>query len=105
MIVSEIVGITLPGGSINVETGGDAVQIQIRLVTQNDKLMIPVSYGYDSETHIGFTYASEDTSIATVGSGGMVSGIAEGSTMINVTYTDENGTTYTCAVPVTVTPP
>ena len=90
---SNIIGIAVVGGTLQVDTE-TYMQIPVRLVAGDGSLVIPTN------TQQGFTYESEDITIATVNSSGLVYGEQMGETEIEITYTDSNDQTYECVINV-----
>ena len=103
---SNITGIAVVGGVVEIPVGGSA-QIPVRLVAGDGSLVVPSDYGLvQTETkYQGFTYESSSESVATVDGNGIVTAVSEtaANTEVVVKYYLNQEEFYTCPVNVSVT--
>ena len=86
-----------------VSVTGVALDKSTASVTVDKTVQLTVTVSPSNATSKGVTWASSDTSIATVDANGKVKGVKSGTATITVT-TDDGGYTATCKVTVTSSP-
>lgn len=84
--------IVVSGDGVSI-SAGDTAQIPVYYVMPDGSLITP--------TYSDLTYTSADTSVATVSTDGIVTGVASGETTITITVTAKTSLTTTCTVTVT----
>ena len=88
-----VVSVVSVGGGLSLRAGRSA-QLPIKLVMPDDSLIQPDFYSLN--------YYSEDDGTATVDSGGIVTGVNEGETVVHAYLTKSDGTVLDCATAVSV---